>query len=84
MDLPAGFDWDNEVFFRLTDEGLKFRCPHGGYWDDAKTEPIIHTLPVGGSGWTVVEEHPLTVTPSISKPDCGCHGFITAGVWVPA
>ena len=26
---------------------------------------------------------PLTVSPSILCPDCGLHGFIRSGVWVP-
>lgn len=80
MNPDPDFDFDNEVYFKLTDAGLEFRCPHGRYWSEG--DPIIHTLPIGGNGWTVVSEDPLTIQPSISKPDCGCHGFITNGEWV--
>lgn len=33
--------------------------------------------------WAVVQEQPLTLSPSVSAP-CGCHGFIHDGKWVPA
>lgn len=35
-------------------------------------------------GWTVETEDPLTLSPSILCPECGHHGFIRAGRWVPA
>lgn len=35
-------------------------------------------------GHSVVSADPLTITPSILCPDCGLHGFITAGRWSPA
>ncbi|HMG43949.1 MAG TPA: hypothetical protein VK611_21630 [Acidimicrobiales bacterium] len=37
-----------------------------------------------GDGHSVVSSDPLTVVPSILCPDCGLHGFITAGAWSPA
>ena len=37
-----------------------------------------------GQGHTVVTREPLTIVPSILCPDCGLHGFVTNGVWVPA
>lgn len=33
--------------------------------------------------WTVVSWEPLTLTPSVLC-DCGDHGYITNGEWVPA
>lgn len=36
-----------------------------------------------GPGWMVVQEEPLTLSPSI-QADCGLHGFIRDGRWVPA
>jgi hypothetical protein len=33
--------------------------------------------------WTVEQEDPLTLSPSIAAP-CGCHGFIREGKWVDA
>jgi len=32
----------------------------------------------------VVRLQPLTVVPSILCPDCGTHGFVRDGRWVPA
>lgn len=32
----------------------------------------------------IVSATPLTIHPSILCPDCGLHGFITDGVWIPA
>lgn len=32
--------------------------------------------------WTLVQQEPLTVTPSILCVDHGTHGFITNGQWV--
>ena len=32
--------------------------------------------------WTVVQENPLTLQPSILNPTTGLHGFITNGKWV--
>lgn len=37
-----------------------------------------------GEGHTIISDDPLTVTPSISCPDCGLHGFITDGRWIDA
>ncbi len=48
-------------------------CPHHG----------LDPLPNDGR-WAVSSVHPLTVTPSIHWVNCGCHGFITIGKWVPA
>lgn len=37
-----------------------------------------------GQGHTVVTREPLTIVASILCPDCGLHGFVTDGHWVPA
>lgn len=34
--------------------------------------------------WTVEAWDPLTLSPSILRRECGDHGFIRAGRWVPA
>jgi hypothetical protein len=34
--------------------------------------------------WEVKQEDPLTLTPSIECLECGNHGYVTAGKWVPA
>ena len=36
------------------------------------------------SGWTLVSEKPLTLSPSLLCPMCGHHGFVRDGRWVPA
>lgn len=36
------------------------------------------------TGWDVVQQEPLTLTPSILCRVCGSHGYITQGRWVPA
>lgn len=38
----------------------------------------------GGDGWTLENEAPLTVSPSLLCRSCGSHGFIRSGKWVPA
>jgi hypothetical protein len=37
-----------------------------------------------GPRWTLVNEAPITISPSILCRSCGNHGFITNGKWVPA
>jgi hypothetical protein len=37
-----------------------------------------------GARWDLVQEDPLTLSPSILCKRCGLHGFIRAGRWVPA
>lgn len=34
--------------------------------------------------WQLVQEDPLTLTPSVLQRPCGFHGWITDGRWVPA
>jgi hypothetical protein len=34
--------------------------------------------------WRIVSSEPLTLEPSILCPDCGHHGWIRGGRWVPA
>lgn len=42
-------------------------------WDPSRPRPL----------WQVVQEQPLTLTPSILC-HCGLHGFVTNGSWIPA
>ncbi len=35
------------------------------------------------SGWTVLQEDPLTLAPSLLCRTCGHHGFIQQGKWMP-
>lgn len=36
------------------------------------------------TAWDVVQDEPLTLTPSILCPVCGDHGFVTNGRWIKA
>lgn len=37
-----------------------------------------------GYSWTVEQDEPLTISPSLLCRACGHHGFIRGGRWVPA
>ncbi len=37
-----------------------------------------------GVRWTVEQEDPLTLSPSILRRNCGLHGYIRDGQWVGA
>lgn len=37
-----------------------------------------------GQGHTIVTREPLTIVASILCTDCGLHGFVTNGAWIPA
>lgn len=60
--------------------GIIIRCPHG----EGGIQFIIPGHRVFQKGWTVVSWDPLTLTPSIERKECGCHGFIRNGKWVSA
>lgn len=40
-------------------------------------------ITLGGDGWTLHTADPVTISPSLAC-DCGDHGFIQGGKWVPA
>ena len=78
---PLPFERTTEVRFALdAEDGLWFQCPHTA---------LPHRLPSvvapqdTGTGWAIIVKEPLTVVPSIHAVSCGCHGFITKGVWQP-
>lgn len=50
--------------------GLQFDVPENEDMKEAK--------------WTVRQWDPLTLHPSIHRVECGLHGFIRDGRWVPA
>jgi hypothetical protein len=62
---------------------LMVECPHGkaGLRVD---RPEIRKVFPDGPFWTIESEVPLTLSPSILRTNCGCHGFIRQGKWVPA
>lgn len=63
--------------------GLILTCPHG----DGGITFTLEGHPTFGDperGWKVESWDPLTLSPSIHRLECGCHGFIREGRWVPA
>lgn len=60
------------------------RCSSGITFDG----PVQARLQPHTPRWTVLGMEPLTLQPSVlcspSKGGCGLHGYITAGLWVPA
>lgn len=67
----------------LDRSALLLTCPHG-------TEGVVTVHPpeyeavFGQPAWTVESWEPLTLSPSILRTECGCHGFIRSGKWVSA
>lgn len=74
-------DADKALLF-YADGTVRFRhrCDRGD-------RGVIYCSPALGDGHTittrdpVMNKVPVTVTPSISCPDCGTHGFIKNGRW---
>lgn len=58
--------------------GVEHHCKDLGEGERLVCAPLLRL----GDGHQVVHDDPLTVTPSVLCPDCGLHGFITAGRWV--
>jgi hypothetical protein len=77
IDLGSGYD------FRWGGSGIFMRCPHRERLMMEEFGGFIPILPTEG-GWSMESRVSLTLSPSINMPDCGCHGFITAGRWVSA
>lgn len=46
----------------------------------------LSRLPIGERGWTVVQDEPLTLSPSVAcrTGPCTLHGWIRDGHWQPA
>lgn len=60
--------------------GIILTCVHGL----EGAVPFSGRTPDQREGWTVESEDPLTLSPSIVRTECGCHGFIREGRWVSA
>lgn len=58
---------------------LMLKCPHGV--GGVSVHPSTHDAIFKEAGWTVHSWDPLTLTPSISREECGCHGYIIDGKW---
>jgi hypothetical protein len=59
---------------------LMLTCPHGLQTGVS----IMGAMPGEREGWTVESWEPLTLSPSILRNECGCHGYIREGKWVRA
>lgn len=72
---------DMNPSFKLDDDGIHFEFTH-----QCKSRVDTSILPnaYDAGSWKVVQQEPLTVTPSINCTECGTHGFITEGKWVKA
>ncbi len=73
----------------LDDDGKHFWWKHDcdsdhGRWALSEGFKPDRKLPIAAWGWTVVTKEPLTISPSILCGECGVHGFIRDGKWVPA
>lgn len=62
---------------------LLLTCPHGDGGIHVDT-PEVAAIFADGPRWTVEQWEPLTLSPSILRRECGCHGFIRNGRWVAA
>lgn len=77
-----------DVTFWLDEDEEHFWYSHfcdspEGHWARSERFSEATLLPLGPEGWMVTSHDPLTITPSILCRHCGCHGFITAGEWIP-
>lgn len=57
-------------------------CPHGEGGIHVDT-PEVRTV-FGDHVWQVESWEPLTLSPSIHRLECGCHGHIRENKWIPA
>lgn len=46
--------------------------------------PITREKFPNAKRWTVEQLEPLTLSPSILDTECGLHGYVREGLWVPA
>jgi len=80
---PVGTDVNGYVYaIRHTSEGWRFShvctSPRSGHtW---RIAPLLQI----GHGHEVLSTHPLHIEASILCDDCGTHGWVRDGEWVPA
>lgn len=60
--------------------GILLKCPHG----EGGVRFIIPGHRLFQNGWKVENWDSLTLSPSILRRECECHGFIRNGKWVGA
>jgi hypothetical protein len=88
LSVPARLWEGTEVTDCWPEHPTGYRWWHDCRW---RVERGLHTswgwfgeTPNGRSGHVITSTEPLTVEGSLLCPDCGDHGFIRAGQWVPA
>jgi len=74
----AGRDGVRALFYDDGRVGIEHRCKTIGE-DRVICAPRLQL----DGGHVITSREPLTVTPSIACPDCGLHGFIREGRWLP-
>lgn len=85
----AGRDGVRALFYDDGTVRIEHKCktlPAGtgpGYDDQRPVQIVCAPQLQLGNGHTIVQDDPLTVVASIACPDCGLHGHITDGRWVP-
>ena len=89
---PFGWAPDREIYenamrYRdvpdIDEVGLIITCPHGDGAIHFDTPEVRQVFPEGPF-WKIVWPDPLTLEPSVLRRECGCHGHIKEGQWVPA
>lgn len=73
----------------ITEAEIRFidGVPGGLYYEHqcVRAKPTPGYIPFGPpQGWTLEKLEPLTLSPSLLCRQCGHHGFIRDGRWVPA
>jgi len=69
------------VYFDGSLEAVEYTHP------DKEGKPCVGWVPLkprNKLGWDLLNEEPLTLSPSLLCRRCGHHGFIRNGKWVPA
>ena len=56
----------------------------GMVWFDVPATYVVEQRDRVHAKWQIIQESPLTLTPSIRCGDCGLHGFVRDGKWVNA
>jgi hypothetical protein len=95
-EMTEAIDLGNGVSIRM----VTCECPHADHdhthpsgvaWTHHRPDGLLCEgggyIPLNTEhGWAVVSWEPLTLTPSLlcMRKECGTHGFIRDGKWVPA
>lgn len=74
----AGAPGVRALFYEDGRIGIEHRCKEVEPGQHIICAPRLRLEP---EGHRIVSRVPLTIEPSISCPDCGLHGHITAGRW---